>query len=171
MAKFLLKIPTGVLSCFVILALIYLSLSPNPLGSRGILLFPYADKVAHFLMYLGLAAVFLLDYAKLKMPHHSGVNINLALTSVAVMFGLVMEICQLVWPELGRTFDWIDWCADAAGGVVAFFLMHFMLLHRLRKTYHRERYHHHRHHHRHHRSNSSSGGAHGRCGTESDARE
>ena len=77
MKNFIKSIPVGVLSALMILIVAYLSLDPDPLGEHDFHLFPGADKVAHFLMYLVTACIFIFDYAKFKLPHHTKWNLEL----------------------------------------------------------------------------------------------
>ncbi len=86
-------------------------------------------------MYLGCTVAYLLDYAKLKLPHHTLLKIELALTSVAILLGLLMEVAQLAWLVQGRDFDLIDWFADAVGAMTGFALMRFWFMHTFRHNY------------------------------------
>ncbi len=126
------KIPTGTLSAIVVLIIVYLSLAADPVGEE-MLLFPHSDKVAHFLAYLVCGSVFLMDYAKYKLPRHTKIGVELALTVVASLLGLILEIVQLSTDS--RSYDLLDWVADTAGAFVGFLLMHFWLLHYYRKYF------------------------------------
>lgn len=157
MKKFIMAIPVGVISLLATAIIAYLSLASNPLDMGGIQLFAGADKVVHVLMYFFLAAVYLMDYTKFRLPHHGNTNIELVLTATAVCVGLGMEILQLMMPEQQRSFDILDWGADVLGAVIAFFVMKFKLLHYERKwLYHTsvKRFHH-RHHHHYHENDSN----------------
>lgn len=127
--------------------ILYLSLVKDPVPQPEILLFNGADKVAHVLMYLGATLVFILDYAKYRLPHHSRLNKELAITAGASMLGLLMEIAQLLMSN-GRSYEISDWYADTAGAVAAFIIYRPWLMHKMRRYFLRMPRHH-RHHSRH----------------------
>lgn len=151
MKKFILAIPSGTLSLAITLFIAYISLDSNPLDINSIRLFPGADKCIHFIMYFGCATVYLYEYAKHKLPHHTNLNVQLAITTFAALLGMMFEIAQLLFTE-NRTFDTLDCVANATGAFCGFLIMHFWgmsLVHRsLYKTVVKHR-HHHRHHHTH----------------------
>ena len=118
MKKFLLAIPCGILSLIAIGIIAYLSLSPDPLGTSHISLFPESDKVVHFLMYFVCTSVFFFDYAKYRLPHHTKLNVQLALTASAITLGLLMEVGQLVM-QMGRAYDFLDILANSLGAIAA----------------------------------------------------
>ena len=144
MRKFLKTIPTGMPSLLALVLLAYLSLAPNPFDVNEVHLFAGADKLVHVLMYGGTTLAFLFDYAKHRLPHHTKINIELALTATAMVIGIVMEILQLVM-RLGRSFDFNDMVANCVGAALAMVAAHFWLIPVFRHSM--LRYHHHRHHH------------------------
>lgn len=148
--KHILKaIPVGVLSALAVLLVAYFSLDADPLGDTNLMLFPGSDKVGHFLLYLGTAMVFILDYAKFKLPHHTKLNMELMYTCCAMVLGLIMEVGQLVLSN-GRTYDMLDVVANCLGAATGFGYMRLWGLHRFRRTMLHSGHHHHRH--RRHRS-------------------
>lgn len=134
MKKMINALPVGILSFIVTALIVYLSLDANPLDVGHFKFFEGFDKIVHFVMYWGCGIVYLLDYAKFKYPHHCHLNVELALTAMAMLLGLLMEIMQLLLAN-GRSFDVLDWVADVAGAVVAFGLMHWLGLHWLRHVF------------------------------------
>ena len=96
------------MSLLVAAAILYLSLATG----RGLAklppipLFENADKLMHFMMYMGLSCVitFLLT----------------AFTAIAisVAYGGVIELVQPFFPP--RTCDLLDFIADSAGAIVGF---------------------------------------------------
>jgi VanZ family protein len=146
MKKFLIAIPVGVPSVIITVLIIYLSLSPNPFDANKIQLFNGADKVVHGIMYFFAAAVYILDYAKFKLPHHTRVNLELAFTATAGLIGGLLEVAQLIMQN-GRTYDPMDWLSDLVGAALAFLLIHFWFMHKFRKyLYYSIRPHRHRRH-------------------------
>ncbi len=146
MKKIILAIPTGIFSLIATAAIVYLSLSTDSVVVNEMGLFPGFDKIAHFISYFGCAAIYLLDYAKFKIPHHTKLNIELVLTTTAILLGLFMEIAQLVLAN-GRSYELLDWVSDIAGAVFAFLFMHYYFLHIFRKKFYRTAVHNHRHRH------------------------
>ena len=150
MKRFLNKVPVGVLSAIAIVVIAYISLSPHPIGS-GIRLFPHSDKVAHMLMYFFATIMFLMDYAKFKMPHHTKLNVELALMASAMLLGLVMEVLQLIM-KIGRGYDIFDLAANCTGALLGFGFMKWKGMHSFRRNvlYSSHRHHHSHGHHHHH---------------------
>lgn len=144
MKQILKAIPVGLPSILAILVVAYFSLSASPLGDNDFMLFPGTDKVAHFLLYFFTAAVFIFDYAKYKLPHHTKLNLELMFMCCAMLLGLLMEIGQLVLSN-GRTYDVVDLVANCLGAAAGLGYMHQWGLSRLRRTMLHSRHRHHRH--------------------------
>ncbi|MGM9869295.1 MAG: VanZ family protein [Sodaliphilus sp.] len=140
-------IPKGLCSVIITAVVIYLTLSSNPLDINSFQLFSGFDKLAHFLMYFTVAVVYLYDYTKFKLPHHTTLNLELLLTAFAAVMGLLLEIGQLVLTDC-REFEIYDCIANAVGALCGFFVMRFWGIHLLRKYFltgkhsHRSRHHH-----------------------------
>lgn len=148
MKKFLLSIPVGLPSALMLALILYLSLATEPVPEE-IPLFVGADKLAHVVMYFFATLVFIMDYAKFKLPHHSRLNIELAITSASIMLGLIMEILQLAMRN-GRNYELGDWIADIVGAVLALIAYRLYFMHKMRwYLFHSLHRHHHHHHHRH----------------------
>ncbi|MCM1094564.1 MAG: VanZ family protein [Lachnospiraceae bacterium] len=122
MRKLLSAMPVGLASFVVLVAVLYLTLYPNPLPENDIPLFPGADKVVHALMMFGLSGCVAYDYmrsryGKDKMTPPKGML--LCLLALTTLFGGVIELLQS-WMDVGRSEDILDFVADAAGAIVAF---------------------------------------------------
>lgn len=133
MFKFLLKVPTGVTSAFFMLVVLYLCLAPQPVQGGGLLYFPGADKVVHFLMFFAIAASFIFDCSKGDLPRLPGMGRVVAATVAAVVLGGVVEVAQGLM-GLGRSADIFDLLADAAGAVCAAVLMRLCVLKMLQRN-------------------------------------
>lgn len=143
MKKFLKAIPVGIPSAIAVGIVAYFSLSANPLGSTEFTLSGGLDKAAHFLLYFFVTCVFILDYAKFVLPHHSKMNFELLFTCTAMVLGLIMEASQLLIDN-GRGYDSMDIVANCLGAVAAFAFLHFVGLHKFRRYFlHSHRHHHH----------------------------
>lgn len=114
--------PVGLASLVVLVAVLYLTLYPNPLPDNDIPLFPGADKVVHALMMFGLSGCVAYDYMRSRYgkgktdPPKRMLSCLLAFT---ILFGGVIELLQS-WMDLGRSEDIIDFVADAVGAIMAF---------------------------------------------------
>ena len=107
------------MSFLVAAAILYLSLATG----RGLAklppipLFVNADKLMHFMMYMGLSCVITFNQRK------SGKSLLLtAFTAVflSAAYGGVLELLQPFFPP--RTCDLLDFIADAAGAIVGFII-------------------------------------------------
>lgn len=146
MKQLLKSLPTGFLSVIAIIVVVYLSLTPDPLGQVDFFPFAGADKVAHFLLYFFATVLFLTDYAKYKSPHHTKLNQELMFTCSAMLLGLLMEIGQLALSN-GREYDSADIIANCLGAAIAFCYMHWRGISSVRHLL-QEKHRHHRHHHK-----------------------
>ena len=150
--KFLMAIPVGIPSLVAVAVIVYLSLSSDPLGTADLPLFPGADKIAHILMYFCATVVFLLDYAKHRLPHHVRTSPELAIVVGAALLGVLMEVCQLMYTN-ARSYSEGDMLANGVGAFAAMGFMHFYGFHHFRKEfYYKLRRHRHKHRHKHNHS-------------------
>ena len=109
--------------------------------------FPYAEQVGHFILYFLVALVFILDYAKSKLPHHSKINQEMALAAVSAVMALLLEI-GLMWRTNGYNYDVSNIYAATLGAALAFLFYHFWLLHPFRHYLYHSIQHHWRYQHR-----------------------
>lgn len=110
----------------VLAAILWLTLSPSPLGEEEIPLFTGADKLVHGIMFFGLSITLMLDTARVSRRGSLGVAAMAAIAIVATGIGVLIEYLQ-DWMQLGRSFDVIDMWCDAAGALAA--ASFWMLLH------------------------------------------
>lgn len=139
--RFILALPTGVPSIITIAVIAYLSLADNPVGADEFALFPGADKLAHFLIYFVAASVFILEYCKKRMPHHTHLNVELALMTCAIILGMIMEAGQLLVPET-RDFEVQDIVANTLGAAAGWGAMKVWGMHKFRKHFYYKMRHH-----------------------------
>ena len=105
------------LSILVAAAILYLSLATG----RGLAklppipLFENADKLMHFMMYLGLSCA--LTY-NLRTSGKALLLTAFAAVVLSATYGGVLELVQPFFPP--RTCDMLDFVADAAGAIVGF---------------------------------------------------
>ena len=112
------RVPGWLFSIICMTAILYLTLSTDPLGEEKIPLFPGADKLAHALMFAGLTLCLLFDY----MRSHGWARLRLPVISMMSMLGMSVGIAieyLQKWMALGRGFETADMAADAAGAILA----------------------------------------------------
>ena len=146
MKNFLLSIPKGLPSVIIILIAMFFKFVNNPLGIHA-LKFPYSAQVGHCVLYFFVALVFILDYAKSRLPHHSKFNQEIALAAVAAVMALLFEIA-LMFMTNGLSLDLNNVYAAAIGAALGFLFYHFWLLHPLRHYLYHSIQHHWRYQHR-----------------------
>lgn len=114
----LLKIPPYILSIIVIIAVIYLTLFPEPLPDTELHYFEGIDKVVHGVMMLCVVAALALDYIRSK---RHAVEASLAVFGyffiATCLFGGVIEIAQEQM-AIGRGGDVWDFIADCVGATI-----------------------------------------------------
>lgn len=147
MKSFILSFPKYVPSLIMILVALYFTFDDNPMGVNGLKVFPYAEQVGHFILYFLVALVFILDYAKSKLPHHSKINQEMALAAVSAVMALLLEI-GLMLRTNGYNYDVSNIYAATLGAALAFLFYHFWLLHPFRHYLYHSIQHHWRYQHR-----------------------
>ncbi|MBR5533048.1 MAG: VanZ family protein [Bacteroidales bacterium] len=102
------------LSMFAIALLLYLSFAnTDSFDDVKVLMFPYADKVIHFLMYFGVALALYIDFIWLKRK--GATILSMAITS---LLAAMTELGQLYLTDT-RSGDIFDFLCNIAGGVMA----------------------------------------------------
>lgn len=130
----------------MLLVVFFFTVHPNPFGVNSLKVFPYAEEVGHFILYFVTALVFITDYAKSRLPHHSKINQELAITAATAVLSLMMEII-VMWRTNGF-FEMSNVVAAGFGTAAAFCFYHFWLLHPLRHYLYHSIQHHWRYQHR-----------------------
>ena len=110
--------PPWIFTVAVIIAILDLTLVPRPLPPMKILLFPHADKVIHALMFGAVVVAMILDYVRKGGTRLLRFTLFSLATSVAI--GGIIELLQSCM-GMGRSGDWYDFMADAAGAVLCAF--------------------------------------------------
>lgn len=118
------KAPPYVYSLAALLLVCYMTLVPNPVPGGGMRLFAGADKVAHFVMFGALAAALVYDSWRYS-GRVSGLR-TLLICFVVTAFGGAVELLQMLM-DMGRSADWLDFAADAAGAFAAGYWARWML--------------------------------------------
>lgn len=116
--RWLTRIPAWLVSALTLALILWLTLSPDPVGSEDMTLFPGADKLVHFVMFGFLTVVFLFDSQRKHDWNRRSQSSCLLAILVSAAIGGVVEILQEVM-DFGRSFEWADMIADFGGS--AFF--------------------------------------------------
>lgn len=147
MKSFLLSIPKGLPSVIMVVLVLYFTFAPNPFYINSLKVFPFAEQLGHLVLYFVTAMVFICDYAKARLPHHSKVNKEIALAAIAATLALVMEIALMIFTH-GFNYDISNVYAAFAGAIIAFLFYHFWLFHPFRHYLYHTVQHHWRYQHR-----------------------
>lgn len=116
--KWMRKVPHWLCTVLCLMAILYLTLMPDPLGDEDLPLFPGADKIVHALMFFGLTLCMLFDamrargWRKLPLPAVSLISL------VGMGVGIGIEYLQDAM-GLGRGKEFLDMVADAFGAIAA----------------------------------------------------
>lgn len=111
--KHLISFWKSLVSAFVILVLSVMDTGENPAAD-----FTYFDKIEHFGTYMFFTILIIYDLKKSGVAGSSQNVIFLTAVSAASVYGGGMEILQMI-PELHRTAEFADFCANTAGSSVA----------------------------------------------------
>lgn len=105
--------------CVIILQL---SFAP-PSAFHRIPTFPNEDKLVHFLLYLALTVLLILDTERSSRSHHINHKQVLGVCLwFAIILGGAVEIMQPLF-FAPRTASWFDWLADCLGILAGWYLI------------------------------------------------
>ena len=112
-----LKRPYTIFLCLYCIALFFLShQSDPPIPKSALFSLPGIDKIAHVILYAGLAACLSIGLRNSNLTVRPWVQCFIPLI-FAILYGLSDEVHQLFVPR--RSFDWWDLCANAVGASIA----------------------------------------------------
>lgn len=115
--RFLSGIPVWMFTGVVVLAILWLTLAPKPLGEEPPRLFPGADKIVHAIMFGGLTITLLFDWQRQHRWGKVGWFLALGCAASASLFGIIIEYAQ-DYMGLGRGFEYHDIIADTVGSFI-----------------------------------------------------
>lgn len=105
-------------SLLTALAILWLTLAPDPVPSATPKLFPGQDKVVHALMFFVWTLLICRDLRAVDRKPRPWIA---AMATTAV--GAIIEVLQWAM-DLGRSAEWLDLAADALGAFAAAAVFH-----------------------------------------------
>lgn len=130
----------------MLLVACFFTFAENPLGINALSVFPYAEQLGHFVLYFIVALVFILDYAKARLPHHSKINQEIGIAVASGVLSFLLEIGLML--KTGYNYDIDNVIAASVGSALAFLFYRFWLLHPFRHYLYHSIQHHWRYQHR-----------------------
>jgi hypothetical protein len=79
------------------------------------------DKIVHAGLFGGIVFWFAFAYYKWPMAETDKKQLFFKLMLASIVWGITTELIQKYF-VVNRQFDWMDWLADSAGAVAAYFL-------------------------------------------------
>ncbi|MCX8065761.1 MAG: VanZ family protein [Candidatus Hydrogenedentes bacterium] len=101
--------------------ILWLSLQPIPENAKE--LFPFQDKVVHFILYFFLAVIMYLGLKKSTVKY-SYLKLWIIPVIFSIVYGGLIEICQIFVPT--RSFDYNDIIVNTFGGISGSSLIQFL---------------------------------------------
>lgn len=102
------------LSAICFIAILWLTLSPDPTGGLPVPIFPGADKIIHGIMFGGQTLCICVDLRRRDFNRIVSPAWIAAAIVFSSIFGIIIEYAQSAM-ELGRGFEVADMISDAAG--------------------------------------------------------
>lgn len=112
------KVPRWLCTVVCLLAILYLTLMPDPFGDQDLPLFPGADKVVHGLMFFGLTLCMLFDEMRARGWRMLTLPVISLISIIGMGVGIGIEYLQDAM-HLGRGKEFWDMVADAFGAIAA----------------------------------------------------
>ncbi len=122
--KLLLSLPGWLFTVAVVLAVLYLTLFPDPVPEMDIELFPGVDKVVHAIMMLGVYLCISLDLMRHdhKAMHRLSLRTCALIFVITSAFGGAIELIQAAM-NMGRGCEITDFWADMAGAMAGWIIV------------------------------------------------
>lgn len=114
MKRHLKALPGWILTVITIGVILWLTLSPDPVDTKDLPLFPGADKIVHGLMFGFLTFVALLDWTRGRDFRSVSPKVIFITATLSTLLGILIEYAQRGM-ALGRSYDELDMLADAIG--------------------------------------------------------
>ena len=111
------SLPAWMLSGVCLLVVLYLTLTPKPLGENDFILFTNADKVVHGIMFGGLLVAICVDKWRQKTFNLPSIKFVMRAAFGVILLGGVIELLQMVM-NIGRSADVWDFIADSIGVIL-----------------------------------------------------
>jgi hypothetical protein len=79
------------------------------------------DKLVHAGLFGGIVFWFCMPFKTATLPRQEKLRLFIKLTIAVIIWGITTEFIQKFFVA-GRQFDLLDWAADSAGAIIAFFV-------------------------------------------------
>jgi VanZ family protein len=86
----------------------------------------YFDKIVHVGLFGGLTLSFCLPFFTAPFSLQKKINHFIRISLAAIIWGITIEFIQKFYVS-GRSFDLLDWAADTAGVLTAFWICRRMV--------------------------------------------
>ena len=111
------RLPGWLFSTITLLAILWLTLAPKPLGDDAPQLFPGADKLVHGIMFGFFAGMMLFDFQRRNKWEFIIFPFCMLFGLISDIVGILIEIAQLKM-DMGRGFEYADIISDCVGSLV-----------------------------------------------------
>lgn len=115
------KFPRYSFTLIILVAILWLTLAPQPFGDEEIPLFPGADKLIHAIMFAVLAGAEMFDWTRSHGWRIISWSEGFVMALISAVIGIVIEFVQLGM-SMGRSFEWLDMVSDFEGAILALLL-------------------------------------------------
>lgn len=116
MLLFIYRYRVGILAW--IISLVLFSLPGSAFPASGWMQLIHFDKIIH----IGLFACLFICWAYPESQQINGINKNLLIWSMMVIYGILIEFMQDNWIS-NRSFEFMDWIADITGASLGWIIM------------------------------------------------
>lgn len=115
--EWLRPLPVWLPTILVVLAILWLTLAPHPVGDMQVMWFEGEDKIFHGIMFFALCFMVLLDLMRQRKGALPTLPAISAIVFASAAFGVGIEFLQERM-DAGRTFELYDMVADFVGAVL-----------------------------------------------------
>ena len=112
--KGLSNLPAWIFSIVTMLAILWLTLAPKPLGDEPPMFFPGVDKMVHGIMFGFLGAMMMFDWQRKHGWQQVYIRRIFVCATISATLGILIEFAQ-AGMGLGRGFEIGDIVADTVG--------------------------------------------------------
>lgn len=101
--------------------MVLLCMPGDDVPDEGDWLIPHFDKLVHAGLFGGIVFWFCMPFKKAILPPGEKIHFFIRISLASIVWGITTEYIQKFFVQ-GRDFDLMDWAADSAGVIMAFFV-------------------------------------------------